>query len=204
MRQTSPQGDRKPLTAGTVKHIWDVNRRVFKYALQHKAITVNPCEAVDFSASRSTGDTDSFEHNPLSAGEVAALVAAVAGDPPETHTAATLPAYPVYALMVEFMAYTGVRTDENTGLEVGDLVFAPGAGPLPRCTVQVRRTKKRKGGEWVSGTHKSVRSRRGSRRNLLITWLIRTRTATAQLRRYGRAGRTAAGTARRVRGTPCR
>lgn len=62
--------------------------------------------------------------------------------------------------MVEFMAYTGVRTGENTGLEVGDLVFAPGAGPLPRCTVQVRRTKKRKGGEWVPGTLKSKRSRR--------------------------------------------
>ena len=60
---------------------------------------------------------------------------------------------PVYALMVEFMAYSGLRTAEVTGLEVGDLVFAPGAGPLPRCTVQVRRTKKRKGGAWVSGRH---------------------------------------------------
>lgn len=160
VRQTSRQGDRKPLTAGTVKHIWDVTRRVFKYALQHQAITANPCEAVDFSASRSTGDDDGFEHNPLSAGEVVALVAAVAGNPPGTHTGATLPAYPVYALMVEFMAYSGLRTAEVTGLEVADLVFAPGAGQLPRCTVRVRRTKKRKGGEWVSGTLKSKRSRR--------------------------------------------
>jgi integrase len=32
VRQTSRQGDRKPLTPGTVKHIWDVTRRVFKFS----------------------------------------------------------------------------------------------------------------------------------------------------------------------------
>lgn len=64
--------------------------------------------------------------------------------------------YPVYALMVEFMAYTGLRAAEVSGLEIRDLVFSPG----PRCSVNVQRTKDRKGGEWVTGTLKSKRSRR--------------------------------------------
>ena len=67
-----------------------------------------------------------------------------------------LPAYPAYALMVELMAYTGLRAAEVAGLEVGDLVFAPGR----RCAVNVRRTKVRKNGEWVTGTLKSKKSRR--------------------------------------------
>ena len=36
-----------------------------------------------------------------------------------------LPALPVYALMVEFAAYTGLRASELAGLEVADLSFAP-------------------------------------------------------------------------------
>lgn len=156
VRQASRQGDQKPLTPGTVKHIWDVTRRVFKYAMQHKAITANPCEAVDFSASRSTGDEADFEHQPLTAAQVAALRDVVAGCPPENHTGPALPAYPVYGRLVEFMAYSGLRASEVAGLEVGDLVFAPG----PKCTVRVRRTKERKGGQWVTGTLKSKRSRR--------------------------------------------
>jgi hypothetical protein len=30
------------------RHAWDVTPRVMKYALRHKAITANPCDAVDF------------------------------------------------------------------------------------------------------------------------------------------------------------
>lgn len=67
-----------------------------------------------------------------------------------------MPAYPVYALMVEFMAYTGLRASEVAGLEVGDLTFAPGLC----CSVNVRRTKERRSGTWVTGTPKSKRSRR--------------------------------------------
>lgn len=210
VQQTSRQGERKPLTAGTAKHIWDVTRRVFKYALQHRAITANPCEAVDFSVSRSTGDDDGFEHNPLTAGEVAALVAAVAGNPPESYTAATLPAYPVYALMVEFMAYSGLRTAEVTGLEVGDLVLrpvparclgAPSRYAEPRSAKAALGFRER---SRASGLVAMCRYHPGWRRNLQSTCKIRTRTATTRLRRCGPAGRTAAGTARRASGTPCR
>lgn|SRR5574337_477708 len=150
VRQQSRQGDRQQLNPGTVKHAWDVTRRVMKYALRHKAIAANPCDAVDFSASRATGDRSDFEHSPLTADQIGALSAAIAGDVPG------LPAYPIYALMVEFMAYTGLRASEVAGLEVGDLVLAPG----PRCWVRVRRTKERKGGQWVTGTLKSKKSRR--------------------------------------------
>jgi integrase len=150
VRQASRQGDRKPLTPGTVKHVWDVLRRVLRYAVHHGAIATNPTDRVDFSASRATGDHTRFEHRPLMPDELGRLTAAVAGEVPG------LPAYPAYALMVEFMAYTGLRAAEVSGLEVGDLVFTPG----PRCSVNVRRTKDRKNGAWQTGTLKSKKSRR--------------------------------------------
>jgi hypothetical protein len=121
---------------------------------------------VDFSASRATGDHAQFEHHPLTAERVGALSAALAGNVPG------LPAYPAYALLVEFLAYTGLRAAEVSGLEVGDLVFSPGA----RCAVNVRRTKGRKNGECVTGTLKSKspavpsRSRPGSRPSWPTTW----------------------------------
>jgi integrase len=150
VRKSSRQGDKKPLTPGTVKHVWDVLRRVLRYALHHGAIATNPTDRVDFSASRATGDHARFEHHPLTAEQVGRLASAIRGD------VQGLPAYPAYALMVEFMAYTGLRAAEVSGLEVGELAFAPG----PRCSVNVRRTKDRKAGQWVTGTLKSKNSRR--------------------------------------------
>ena len=76
---------------------------MLRYALHHGAIATNPTDRVDFSASRATGDREAFEHHPLTAEQVGRLAAAVRGDVPG------LPEYPVYALMVEFMAYTGLR-----------------------------------------------------------------------------------------------
>lgn len=54
------------------------------------------------------------------------------------------------------MASSGLRASEVAGLEVGDLTFARG----PKCTVKVTRTKERKGGQWVTGTPESKKSRR--------------------------------------------
>ncbi|UJL28866.1 site-specific integrase [Mycolicibacterium vanbaalenii] len=156
VRKQSRQGDRKAVTPGTVKHIWDVVRRVLRYAVQHGALDANPADRVDFSASRATGDHAEFEHHPLTAAEVGALSAAVAGYPPAGYDGPALPAYPVYGLLVEFLAYTGLRAAEAAGLEVGDLLFGPG----PTCAVRVARTKDRKNGVWVVGTPKSKRSRR--------------------------------------------
>jgi integrase len=48
-----------------------MTRRVMKYAVQHRAIAANPCDAVDFSATRATGDKSGFEHRPLTAEKLA-------------------------------------------------------------------------------------------------------------------------------------
>lgn len=136
-----------------------------------------------------------------SAADLGAISTALAGQVPG------LPAYPVYALMVEFMAYTGLRAAEVSGLEVGDVVFAPG----PRCAVSVRRTKGRKNGEWVTGTLKSKKSRRTVP---LPPWLA-TKLADYLAIDHPRASEPTAPlwpsrnngggvTARRARGTRCR
>jgi integrase len=62
--------------------------------------------------------------------------------------------------MVAFLAYSGLRASENAGLEIRDLVFTTGPNKPAACSVQVRRTKNRTGGEWVTGTPKSKHSRR--------------------------------------------
>jgi integrase len=120
-----------------------------RYAMQHDAMASNPCHPVDFDGRRATGDHENFEHHPLTAQQVAQLSAAVAGKVDD------LPAYPV---MVEFLAYSGLRASENVGLEIQDLDFTTRPGQPTRCRVQVRRTKDRKGGERVVSTPKSRRS----------------------------------------------
>jgi integrase len=137
VNRRSRVGDGDGLSPMTVTHAWRIFNKVMRYALHHGAITANPADRVDFSANRATGDRRRFEHRPLTAEEVGALSAAIAGELPG------LPAYPAYALMVEFMVYTGLRASEVAGVEVGDLNFAPG----PRCSVQVRRAKERRSGQ---------------------------------------------------------
>ena len=67
--------------------------------------------------------------------------------------------------MVEFMALTGLLAAEVSGLEVGDITFAPSADPnVVNATVRVRRAKRRRNGECVSGTLKT----KNSRRNVLV------------------------------------
>jgi integrase len=135
------------LTPATVKHHWSTLRRVFVYTLRHNAMTSNPADRVDFSAGHATGDRERFEHHPLTAHQVAAVAASVGTR------------YPVYELLTYFAAYTGLRAAELAGCEVGDATFAPGPAGV-RAHVNVRRTKTRRGGQWVVGTLKSKRSRR--------------------------------------------
>lgn len=153
VRKESRQNGGEPIKAATVKHAWSGLRRVMRYAMQHGAVTSNPCDRVDFDGKRATGDREKFQHQPLTAQQVAQVSAALAGQ------VDGLPAYPVYALMVEFLSYSGLRASENAGLEVGDLAFTTGP-EVTRCTVHVRRTKDRKGGQWVTSTPKSRKSRR--------------------------------------------
>ena len=147
----------------TVKHAWHVTRQVFRYAMRHDALAANPIDRVDYSANRATGDRDNFEPHPLTAEQIADVCAALCGERPG-RDGKPLPALPVYALMVEFAAYTGLRASELAGLEIADLVFAPvRVGAQPKCSVRVERTKtkgKRAGEGWIVGTPKSKRSRR--------------------------------------------
>ena len=129
---------------------------------QTHVIPSNPADRVDYAMNRSTGDHEKFEHHPLTAKQVGELSAAIAGEP---SIAAELPAYAIYGLMVEFLAYTGLRASENAGLEIRDLAFTTGPASADgsastRCSVSVRRTKDRKDGRWVASTPKSKRSRR--------------------------------------------
>jgi integrase len=132
----------KGMTPATLKHHWSVLRNVFRYALRHKAIAYNPCDGVDFSANGSM--RRNRRHYPLTSGQVAAVAASIGER------------YPVYELLTLFAAYTGLRAEELAGLEIADLVFTPG----PRCTVHVRRAKKRREGVWVADTLKSTKSAR--------------------------------------------
>lgn len=155
VNRPSRVGNGQRLSPGTVKHIWAVFRAVLAQAAKDGAIQANPAEADEYRRKRASGDRAKFEHHPLTRGQLGELCAALAGQP------ANLPAYPVYALMVEFMAATGLRASETAGLEVGDLVrSAAPAGTSPRMAVKVTRTKERKGGAWVVGTLKSNKSRR--------------------------------------------
>ncbi|MFN6544471.1 hypothetical protein [Mycolicibacterium nivoides] len=131
------------------------------YANRKDAIESNPIDKTEVSESRSnhsTGDHDDFEPHPLTAVQLGALCAALRGELPG-RDGQPLSAYPVYALMVEFMANTGLRASEVAGLEIADVTFAPTlAGQPPKASVRVNRTKRRSGGQWATGTPKSKRS----------------------------------------------
>jgi len=160
----------------TTKHAWSAFGRVMKYAMTHGGISSNPAERVDFGGGHAVGDHEKFEHHPLTAEQVG-KVAAVVGE-----------RYPAYALLTLFLAYSGLRSAECSGLEVSDLTFktapsaattaspstsaatglaSPSAGTTAhagtgsvRCSVNVRRTKTRRAGTWETSTPKSKRSRR--------------------------------------------
>ena len=167
------------ITPATLKHHWSVLRSVFVYALRHKAITSNPIDGVDFSAN--SAQRRNRRHHPLTAEQVAAVAASIGTR------------YPVYELLTLFAAYTGLRAEELAGLEVGDLVFAPGPD-WPRAQFMCAAPRSAEAGEWVTDTLKSAKSRRTVP---LPPWLA-ARMAdylaehhprrTSPPRRYGRTG----------------
>jgi integrase len=166
-RPTRVGGEHARLSASTIKHVWAVFRGVLDLAVGDGALPANPAEGPDFRRKRGTGDRAKFNHHPLKPGEVGALCAALEGQPANT----TLPAYPVHALMVQFMAATGLRASEVAGLEVADLVRHPApAGTPPRMAISVARAKERKNGAWV--THEMLKSNKSRRSVPLPPWLV--------------------------------
>ncbi len=124
------------LARGTIKHAFDVFRRVLDTAATDSAIPANPAMSVPRLRA---GDVEPFQPHPLSGEEVAAVAAQVAERAP------------VYGLVVLFLAYTGLRAGELAGLEIRD---------LQGNTITVRRTKRKVRGGWETGTPKSRKSRR--------------------------------------------
>ncbi len=134
----------------TVRTIWQMLDRVLEYAYEHKAISAVPTDVIDRAAVHyAVGDDAGFEPHPLTAPQVAALATKVGER------------YPVYELLVLFMAYTALRAGEVQGLEVRDLVLTTtGPNDSLRGSIRVQRTKTRRRREWVTGTPKSKASKR--------------------------------------------
>ena len=133
----------------TVRNVWQMLDRVLEYAHEHKAIGAVPTDVIDRAAVHyAVGDDAGFEPHPSTGPQVAALAAKVGER------------YPVYELLVLFMAYTGLRAAEVQGLEVRDLTLTTGPDGTVRSSVRVQRTKTRRKAEWVTGTPKSKTSRR--------------------------------------------
>lgn len=155
----------KMIDPKTVKHAWHVLSRVFEYATRKDALEVNPILKTDYADNHKRGKksavaTKRFPHHPLSIDQLGALSAALRGQLPDSD-GNLLPAYSAYALMVEFLASTGLRSAENAGLEIADIRFTPTvAGQPVKASVRVERVKNRVAGNWVTGVPKSERSTR--------------------------------------------
>lgn len=108
------------LTPPTIRHHYFTVPRVFTYATQRRAIAFNPALGCKLPTDKSTGRAKR-EIDCLSEEEVAELAAHLT---------------PPYDLLVQFMAYTGRRSGEVSGLNVGDL-------DLSARTVAVRRTRRK-------------------------------------------------------------
>jgi integrase len=133
----------------TVRNVWQMLDRVLESAYEHKAVGAVPTDVIDRSAAHyAVGDDTGFEPHPLTAPQVAALAAKVGER------------YPVYELLVLFMAYTGLRAAEVQGLEVRDVVLTTTSDGTTKGLVRVQRTKSRRRREWLTGTAKSKTSKR--------------------------------------------
>jgi integrase len=117
--------------------------KVFAYALKHRLVSNNPCDAV--GAPRKANAAPMF----LEASQVERL-------------ASELDEFAPYGLMVRFAAYSGLRAGELAALRVRDINFL-------RKQVEVRRTVQRVKGGWSFGPPKTARSNRDVplRRDLL-------------------------------------
>lgn len=133
----------RPLTSATVRGTMIALSKVFGYALKHRLIAANPCDAVDMPKKASAAPMF------LEAWQVEKL-------------ATDLDQFAPYGLMVRFAAYSGLRAGELAALRIRDINFL-------RRHVEVRRKVQRTKGGWTYGTPKTDRSSRDvpMRRELL-------------------------------------
>lgn len=122
----------RKVTPATAKHHYGVLRQVLAFAVRKQAMKVNPADGVRLDWSPAVNRAP-FEPQALSEAEVRALADALRARSPGTP----------WALMVEFMAYTGLRAGEVAGLNVGDLRILASGRTIKRAEVHVRRIRVR-------------------------------------------------------------
>lgn len=109
----------------TVRHHYGVLRQVLKYAHRRGAIPANPAVGAEIPADRH--DRPLFKPTALTEDQVQALAGAMRKHAPGTP----------YPLLMEFMAYTGLRTSEVAGLTIRDVRLLAG-------TIDVERTRQKR------------------------------------------------------------
>lgn len=135
----------------TVKQALGVLRRIMRKAAFDKAIASNPTTEVRVSTWLKRRDT--FQHRPLSAGQIAAV----------SDHIASVKRNPIFALAVTFAAFTGVRAAELAGLEIADLTLSDVPGTVGAIRVHRTKTRRKLKGQdaqWKVGTPKSEKSTR--------------------------------------------
>lgn len=96
---------KKPLSASTRRGIVIAASKVFRYALKHRLISANPCAVIDKPTARRA------EPVFLTPRQVGSIMEQVGEREP------------VYALIVRFAAYTGLRPGELEALRIRDINF---------------------------------------------------------------------------------
>lgn len=144
---TDADAEMVALSRSTVKHAFETLRRILDVAVIDGAITANPCSAVPRARAKDP-EAQTFSARPLSAAEVAAVADHIG----------RIQGHPIYALVVVFAAFTGLRAGELAGLNIGDLMLPQISGSAG--SVSVTRTRRAVRGGWETSTPKSAKSRR--------------------------------------------
>ena len=139
---------------GTAKQHYNVLRQVLAFAVRKGAIRVNPAAGVRRNWAPTTTH-EPFQAVALDHDEVDRLVKHMAGHWPEAP----------WALMVRFMAYTGLRAGEVAGLDVGDLRLLGTNDKIRHGEVHVRQIRTRGKG---SSTDRPSRPKTGKSRTVPI------------------------------------
>lgn len=144
---------RKLTRTASVNHAYRAFTATLELAVEDRALAANPA-ILRRTPGRKSNREAKFKAIFLDATLVEALAAAT----PEP-----------YALMIRFLAYTGLRAGELAGLDVADihLTFSPRTQSW-RGYVDVHRTRRKVKGGWVEDTPKSEES---TRRVTLPPWL---------------------------------
>lgn len=127
----------KGLAPPTIKHAYTPLKRVLARAVADEILASNPADATALPTDKSTGRTKPRPQF-LTEAQVEKLASELDGHPP-------------YGLLVRFMAYTGLRAGEVSGLNVGDVLLG---------RIHVHRTRAKVRGGWATGSPKTDASER--------------------------------------------